>query len=225
MFRKFGSLAAGVVRRRALTLIPATISGSTAAGPGRAGADLLLGTDVCRLSPAPPQPTPALDPTLVRRNMTEGRPGVATLLRIQVVDAACRPLANVRVDIWHCDAAGADDPCPAEASTLRATQFADERGVVEYVTIFPGRVKGSPTGIHFAVTPSGAADAMRGAIVFPDVVAAFVHETAAPYKPGRETADAAATAATLSECGEGYLAQVIVAVADDADGAGGSTLH
>jgi protocatechuate 3,4-dioxygenase beta subunit len=46
------------------------------------------------------------DETL-RRDITEGRPGVPLILAIRVVDAKnCAPLRDAALDIWHCDAAG-----------------------------------------------------------------------------------------------------------------------
>ncbi|GAA3115171.1 intradiol ring-cleavage dioxygenase [Streptosporangium carneum] len=42
-----------------------------------------------------------------RSDITEQKPGVPVLLRVRVVDAEnCRPLRDVAVDIWHCDALG-----------------------------------------------------------------------------------------------------------------------
>src|SRR5690554_422778 len=41
-----------------------------------------------------------------RSDISEGRPGVPLVLQIEVTDTDCRPLADVPVDIWHCDALG-----------------------------------------------------------------------------------------------------------------------
>jgi protocatechuate 3,4-dioxygenase beta subunit len=43
----------------------------------------------------------------VRRDVTEGKPGVPLKLRVALVDAKrCTPLENAALDIWHCDALG-----------------------------------------------------------------------------------------------------------------------
>ncbi len=48
-----------------------------------------------------------IDADKIRRDVTEGRPGVPFLLRIKVIDnETCRPVRNAAVDIWHCDAVG-----------------------------------------------------------------------------------------------------------------------
>jgi hypothetical protein len=226
MFRKFGSLATGVVRRRALTLIPATVTGPAVARDAAVcppGGDLLPGTELCRL-PLDPALAPAeLDPTLVRHDITEGRPGVATLVRIQVVDAENRPLANARVDLWQCDAGGcyAAAAAPEPGTFLRGTQFSDGRGIVEFVTIYPGRGKGPSARVHFVVTPAvGTGDgAASGDILFPETVSTFVYETAAAYRGAVAAVPDSppAVAADLPEAGESYLAQVIVGI--DAAGA------
>src|ERR1700683_1656929 len=48
-----------------------------------------------------------IDDEKLRRNITEGKPGMPLTLRVALVDAKrCTPLANAALDIWHCDALG-----------------------------------------------------------------------------------------------------------------------
>jgi len=48
-----------------------------------------------------------VDDETLRRNITEGKPGVPLELAVMLVDAkSCRPLGNAALDIWHCDAGG-----------------------------------------------------------------------------------------------------------------------
>jgi hypothetical protein len=54
------------------------------------------------------------DPKLERADVTEGKKGIALDVRLQVVDAGCRPVAGARVDIWHCDAQGAYSGYPGQ---------------------------------------------------------------------------------------------------------------
>ena len=62
---------------------------------------------VCALTPEQEQGPYYIDDRLVRRDITEGKPGVPLDLRVVVLDARnCRPLENAAIDIWHCDAAG-----------------------------------------------------------------------------------------------------------------------
>jgi protocatechuate 3,4-dioxygenase beta subunit len=48
-----------------------------------------------------------VDDEVLRRDVTEGRPGLPLQLRIAIVDSrTCAPLKDAAVDIWHCDALG-----------------------------------------------------------------------------------------------------------------------
>ncbi len=48
-----------------------------------------------------------VDDETLRRDITEGKPGVPLVLAVALVDAkTCAPLRNAALDIWHCDATG-----------------------------------------------------------------------------------------------------------------------
>ncbi|MEV1081642.1 intradiol ring-cleavage dioxygenase [Streptomyces sp. NPDC050211] len=48
-----------------------------------------------------------IDADKLRTDITEDKEGIPLTLRIKVIDAeTCKPLKNVAVDIWHCDALG-----------------------------------------------------------------------------------------------------------------------
>lgn len=60
-----------------------------------------------RLSPELTEGPYYIDLERMRRDITEGKPGVPLLLRIRVVDGATdRPVPGAAVDVWHCDAQG-----------------------------------------------------------------------------------------------------------------------
>ena len=62
---------------------------------------------VCSLSAEQEEGPYYIDERTVRRNITEGKPGVPLQLRVVLLDAKrCLPLQNAIVDIWHCDALG-----------------------------------------------------------------------------------------------------------------------
>lgn len=104
---------------------------------------------------------------LVRKDITEGTPGVPLQLRIAVQDvSACAPLADAAVDIWHCDAQGyysgvtgepgggasAEENAGAEAGTfLRGIQTTDGDGIAEFTTIYPGWYPGRTVHTHMKV--------------------------------------------------------------------------
>jgi protocatechuate 3,4-dioxygenase beta subunit len=48
-----------------------------------------------------------IDHEILRKDITEGKPGVPLLLRLTLLDTkSCRPIQNAALDIWHCDALG-----------------------------------------------------------------------------------------------------------------------
>ena len=143
-----------------LALLPAGVAAPAvwAQAAGDAG---LIAPSVCLLTPETTAGPFYLDPGLVRADITEGAPGAPLALVLQVVDADCRPIEGVRVDVWHCDAAGnysgfagqgSDGPRDTRGDTfLRGTQFADARGVVAYETIWPGWYRGRTPHVHYRV--------------------------------------------------------------------------
>jgi protocatechuate 3,4-dioxygenase beta subunit len=64
-------------------------------------------TMACVLTPEETEGPYYLNYELVRRDITEGYPGVPLLLRVTLVDTTtCAPLRGAALDIWHCDALG-----------------------------------------------------------------------------------------------------------------------
>ena len=114
-----------------------------------------------------------VDGQLIRKDITEGRPGVPLGLRISVQDVTtCQPLANAAVEIWHCDAqgyysgvAGANpgggSPSVGDENLsttfLRGVQLTDDSGAVEFDTIYPGWYAGRTVHIHMMVLVEGEA--------------------------------------------------------------------
>ncbi|MEU8310582.1 intradiol ring-cleavage dioxygenase [Actinomadura sp. NPDC048955] len=115
----------GVSRRAALTAMGGAGLGAVGAvGAVAGGAALADGSQsrtaapvaevsdgtapACVLSPETTEGPYYLDYEMVRRDVTEDRPGVPMILRVAVVDtgAGCRPVKRAAVDIWHCDAGG-----------------------------------------------------------------------------------------------------------------------
>lgn len=64
-------------------------------------------TPGCTLSTEQEEGPYYVDDELLRRDITENRPGVPVVLAVRLVNArTCAPLANEALDIWHCDASG-----------------------------------------------------------------------------------------------------------------------
>jgi protocatechuate 3,4-dioxygenase beta subunit len=142
-------------------------SAAPAFGQGR-----LIAGESCPLTPRQTEGPFYFDPRLVRRDIRDGRLGLPLRLRLQVVAAAdCAPLERARVDIWHCDAAGAysgyDSERTAGEAWLRGIQFTDADGIVAFETVYPGWYAGRATHVHCkARTADGLEVASQ--IYFPD---------------------------------------------------------
>lgn len=122
------------------------------------------GSGSCPTSPyetAGPFPikTPA---QLVRENIVVDRKGVPVLITLTInnSDKNCEPLADVLVDIWHCDADGnyseyGDIPMQKtdykQQHFLRGRQTTDANGQVSFISIFPGWYQGRAPHVHVKV--------------------------------------------------------------------------
>ncbi len=222
-------------RRSAIKIIALTAAGA-AMLPQRifaqsAAADLLVpGADACVLVPEVTEGPYYFDPTLVRRDITEGKPGLPLLVRMQVVDTACQPFEGARVDIWHCDASGlysgyanqTDGENTQGETFLRGTQFADANGIAEFETVYPGWYPGRTTHIHFKVFLDET-NVLTGQLFFPEDVNNDVYATVVAYARDAQRAtfnvnDGIAnqagqtSVATMGEGNTGMVAALIIGV-------------
>ncbi|MFO0572066.1 MAG: hypothetical protein U0263_40965 [Polyangiaceae bacterium] len=77
--------------------------GAAAGGNGGSGG----GSSACTFYPQQTEGPFYLDLDLLRADVTEGKPGTPLVLAVVVQRGSdCQPLANVAVDIRHCDAGG-----------------------------------------------------------------------------------------------------------------------
>jgi protocatechuate 3,4-dioxygenase beta subunit len=225
-------------RREFLSLVAVTAAGGVlmsrtafAQDAGASANALITGADVCVITPQVTEGPYYFDPALERSDITEGRPGMPTSVKLQVVDAGCQPIEGARVDIWHCDATGlySGYAQPGGVSTegetfMRGTQFAGPDGVVEFSTVYPGWYPGRTTHIHFKVFIDQS-NVLTGQIFFPDELSDEIYRTQAPYNERGEERDTlndndniaqragSASIASVEPATDGYLAMLIVGVA------------
>jgi protocatechuate 3,4-dioxygenase beta subunit len=153
-----------------------TTSGTTTTG----GSGGTSGTTSCAVSPTETVgPYPSLG-DYVRRNITEGKPGLPLTLTITVVNASgnCAPVANASVEIWQCDHSGVySEYGDGRGQTfLRGIQVSDAQGQVTFETVYPGWYQGRATHIHVEVTLNGRSIKVTQ-IAFPEDVTAEVYRT------------------------------------------------
>ncbi|GAB1364537.1 intradiol ring-cleavage dioxygenase [Rhodobacter sp.] len=221
---------------KALSLAPAF----AVAVPGWARAEAreagLISPDVCLLQPEVTEGPYYLAEELVRQDITEGRPGLPLVLRLQVVTADCSPVAGARVDVWHCDAGGVYSGVAGEGGTfLRGTQTTGADGVAEFRSIFPGWYRGRVTHVHYKVFLDERT-VLTGQVFFDDALADAIHADHPAYED-RGPQDTALSADRIArQAGPGAVARVEMDAPDgdavaalvigiDAAGASGSLLE
>lgn len=147
----------------------------------------------CVLTPELTEGPFYLDLDTVRRDITEDRPGTPLELIVNVVDAAaCEPIKDAAVDVWHCDAQGEYSGVEGGSGTfLRGIQMTDASGKAEFSTIYPGWYSGRAVHVHLKVH-LGASEAYTGQLFFDDAVTQAVYEDE-PYsgRPGPDVANEA----------------------------------
>jgi protocatechuate 3,4-dioxygenase beta subunit len=162
----------------------------------------------------------------VRRNVTEGRPGVALTLRLSVIDvASCKPIKGASVEIWHCDAGGVYSGVAQQstqgAKFLRGLQRTDAKGLAVFRTVYPGWYQGRTVHIHTKVHVAGNV-VHTGQLYFADSVTDAVY-TRSPYsrRPDRDPRNAGdsiyrnggrRSTLSLAKAGAGYTGTIAMGV-------------
>jgi protocatechuate 3,4-dioxygenase beta subunit len=189
---KLGGLAAVALGGSALgarELLEADAADAAGTGPAAVASGLVS----CVLVPEQTEGPYYLDGAAIRRNVTEGRPGVALTLRLTVVNVAnCKPIKGAAVEIWHCDAGGDYSGVQGDTGTfLRGVQRTDAKGLALFKTIYPGWYRGRTVHIHTMVHLGGNV-VHTGQLYFHDTLTDAVY-TRSPYnrRPGRTTRNAA----------------------------------
>lgn len=165
---------------KALTLAPAAWVASPAlrAEAQEAG---LISTDVCMLQAELTEGPFYVDPGLIRQDIAEDRAGLPMVLRLQVVQADCSPVAGARVDVWHCDADGVYSGVENFGATdtrgqtfLRGTQMTAADGLAEFRSVFPGWYPGRAVHIHYKVFLDDRT-ALTGQVFFDDALSDAIY--------------------------------------------------
>ena len=158
---RLGGLAAGALGATAWKLESADDAAGAGAGPAAVASGLVS----CVLAPEQTQGPYYLEGDKVRRNVREGKPGVALNLRTTVVDvSSCKPIRGAAVDIWHCDASGTYSGFAQEGTEgktfMRGIQRTDRAGLALFDTIYPGWYEGRTVHIHVQVHLGGESCAL-----------------------------------------------------------------
>ena len=115
-------------RRRALAwlggvglaaVLPGCADDEQAAAPSTTAPATDSAAADCILTPELTEGPYYLDLELVRRDITEGRPGVPFDHAVTVLDTeSCEPIEGAAVDVWHCDAEGVYSGVEGDSGTF-----------------------------------------------------------------------------------------------------------
>jgi len=218
-----------VTRRASLAkaggLLAAVLAGGAAAddSDGAGPAAVASGAVSCVLTPELTEGPYYIDDQKLRRNITEGRPGVALTLRLVVVNVStCKSVRNAVVDVWHCDALGTYSGVQGNSGTfMRGLQRTDANGVAVFRTVYPGWYMGRAVHIHVKVHLGGSV-VHTGQLFFPDRITDAVYRRT-PYnrRPGRDMRNGAdsifvnggkKSLLALQKSGAGYVGSLRIGV-------------
>jgi len=167
----------------------------------------------------------------IRSNTSEGSVVDGATLTLewlvsQADGSACVPLADVVVDVWHCDALGVySGVSGVSGNFLRGFQRTDTNGRASFTTVYPGWYRGRAVHIHFKIRtdPDGAAGfEFTSQLFFDDEFSKGVYASGVYAERGaQETLNASdnifgqsggATLLTVTQEGDGYKATFPIAV-------------
>jgi protocatechuate 3,4-dioxygenase beta subunit len=140
---------------------------------------------------------------LVRRDITESKPGMPARLAFRVVNVdTCEPISGASIDIWHTDNNGiysapistfcnGTDPTVQTQRFGRGIQTTDANGWAYFDTFYPGWYSGRVTHIH-ATIRIGATAIATTQFFFADRVSEFIYRSHPNYshRPSRDTTNA-----------------------------------
>jgi protocatechuate 3,4-dioxygenase beta subunit len=162
----------------------------------------------------------------LRRDITEGKPGMPLLLSLSVLNAStCKAVRNASVDVWHCDAGGVYSGAVANnpgTNFLRGVQRTNAKGVATFRTIYPGWYPGRAVHVHVKVHVGGSV-VHTGQLFFPAAISNAVYRTS-PYSAHGTEPDTSNPADSifrnggskgmlkLRRSGAGYLGSIVMGV-------------
>lgn len=173
LFSVLGAAGAAAVGCSDSPTSPSTSSSTTTSTTGSTNS-------TCAVTPsetAGPYPSRT---DIVRSDIREGRAGTPLTLNVKVVNAGagCAPVANVNVEIWHCDEVGnySQYGSVTTQTFYRGIQTTNANGEVVFTTNYPGWYQGRATHIHIEAVINGRSVKVSQ-IAFPESVNNTVHAT------------------------------------------------
>lgn len=169
-------------RRDLLRAFGAASVGAAAIGSAEASLAATRSTVLqtsCTLTPSATQGPYWLNLALLRKDITEGLPGVPLHLWLRIVDSNCVPIDGAVVDVWHNETGGKYSGYQSQGTAgqtwLRGIQVTGSDGIATFRTIYPGWYPGRTTHIHLKVNPNSTQD-LTSQVYFPDSLTSRVYQ-------------------------------------------------
>ena len=215
-----------ITRRRSLVALgglAAAAAGWRAEDAGAGPAAVASGVVSCVLTPEMTEGPYYIPDEAVRRDITEGLPGLPLALRLTVVSAStCKPVSGAKVDVWHASALGVYSGVQGNTGTfMRGVQPTNALGVALFETVYPGWYTGRAVHIHVKVHLGGNV-VHTGQLFFPDTLTDRVYRRS-PYstRPARDTRNAtdaifrnggSRSMLKVARSGSGYVGAIVLGV-------------
>jgi protocatechuate 3,4-dioxygenase beta subunit len=159
-------------------------------------------------------------------SVVEGATLTLEWLVSQADGTACIPMADVVVDVWHCDALGEYSGVSGDSGNfLRGFQRTDSDGRATFTTIYPGWYRGRAVHIHFKIRTDPDASAgfeFTSQLFFDDELSKQVYATGVYAQKGAQdmlnasdgiyNQSGGATLLSVTQSGDGYVATFPIAV-------------
>lgn len=133
----------------------------------------------------------------VRENIIGDRSGIPLMMTfiVQNTNDNCAPLADVYVDVWHCDAKGNYSEYEGQLDGdftnehfLRGRQKTNANGTASFISIYPGWYPGRAPHIHIEVLDSNENSLLVSQVAFPENISNEVYATS-DYKGTFDTSN------------------------------------
>lgn len=182
-----GSCSSSTIDPASTTTMSSSTSTSTGSTNGSSSSN-------CSVTPTETEgPFPTKVPAnFVRKDITDGRTGVAFTMNITIKNAnnSCAALSGALVDVWHCDkdgyyseygGTGMQSVNFTTVDFLRGRQTTDSNGLVSFTSIFPGWYSGRAPHVHVHIYNSAGKSLLVTQIAFPYDITTIVYTTAQSY--------------------------------------------
>jgi protocatechuate 3,4-dioxygenase beta subunit len=156
----------------------------------------------------------------------DGAPLTLDWIVSQADGSACVPMADVVIDVWHCDALGVYSGVSGNSGNfLRGFQKTDTNGKASFTTVYPGWYSGRAVHIHFKIrtdADSSAGFEFTSQLFFDDDFSKEVYSSGVYAQKGPQDVLNASdqifnqsggqTLLTVTQEGDGYKATFPIAV-------------